>query len=177
MDKIIVIDDFLEKDELQKAIEIIKNIRWEFGHKSNSSKSYETPFWSSSLNENTFFTDYVFNIIQKTFNKKLKINRVYANGQTFGQDGAYHTDDNDETCYTFVLYLHEIDEADVELAGGHIYFKIPDLKYKICYEPLLNRGIFFPSYYIHKACSFSRYIMNLRTCVSFKLKEITDTYS
>jgi hypothetical protein len=174
MEKIYVMDNFLEKDELQKAFEIVKNIKWQFGHKSNGSQSYETPFWSASLQDEHFFSDYILNLIQKTFNKKFKLNRVYANGQTFGQDGAYHIDDNDEDCYSFVLYLHEINEADVELAGGHIYFKLPDLKYKICYEPLLNRGILFPSNYIHKACSFSRYIMNLRTCVAFKLKEIKD---
>ena len=174
MEQICILDNFLEKDELQKALEIIKNIRWQFGHKSNSIYPYETPFWSCSLENERFFTDYVLNIIQKTVNKKLQINRVYANGQTFGQDGAYHIDSEEDGTYTFVLYLHEIDEADVELAGGHIYFKLPDFKYKICYEPLLNRGILFPSNYIHRACSFSRYIMHLRTCVAFKLQEIKE---
>ena len=174
MEKICVLDNFLEKDELQKALEIITKVLWSFGHKSTSKFSYETPFWSCSLDKEPFFTDYVLKLIQKTVNKKFIINRVYANGQTFGQDGVYHIDAEDNDFYTFVLYLHEIDEVDVELAGGHIYFKLPNLKYKICYEPLLNRGILFPSNYIHRACSFSRYIMDLRTCVAFKLREIKE---
>ena len=174
MDKIVVIDNFLEKNELQTAVEIVKNLRWSFGHVSNGKNSNETPFWMSSLIDEPFFVDYVFNLIQKTFNKKFSIERVYANGQSFGQDGTYHIDcdiDN-EKYYTFVLYLTDIHESDVEVAGGHIYFKLPNLKYKICYEPIFNRGILFPSTYIHKACSFSRYIMSLRTSVAFKLKEI-----
>jgi hypothetical protein len=172
MEKIVVIDNFLNQNELQTALGIIQNLRWTFGHISNGKNSNETPFWMSMLNDEPFFVDHVFNLIQKTFNKKFSIERVYANGQSFGQDGTYHTDSDLETCYTFVLYLSDIHKTDVEVAGGHIYFKLPDIKYKICYEPILNRSIFFPSTYIHKACSFSRYIMNLRTSVAFKLKEI-----
>jgi hypothetical protein len=174
MDKIIVVDNFLEKDDLEKAMNAVKHVRWSFGHKSNRSESYETPFWSASLNDDLFFTDHLLNVIQKTFHKKFKINRVYVNGHTFGQDGGYHIDDATEDCYSFVLYTHDILESDVELAGGHIYFKLPELQYKICYEPILNRGILFPSNYIHRACSFSRYIMELRTSVAWKLKEIKD---
>jgi len=172
MEKIHVIDNFLDKEDLEMALNIVKSLQWTFGHKSNSMHSHDTPFWSCSLNDNVFFKKNVLKIIEKTFNKNFEINRVYANGHSFGQDGSYHIDDENTDCYTFVLYLHEIMEADVELAGGHIYFKLPELKYKICYEPLLNRGILFPSSYIHKACSFSRYIMNLRSSVAFKLKEI-----
>ena len=172
IDKIMVFDNFLEKDELQTAIHKMKTVRWTFGHKSNSITQAGTPFWSSSINNDTYFTDYLLDIIQKTVHKNLKLDRVYANGQTFGQDGTYHTDSVEENTYTFVLYLHEIDISDVELAGGHLYFKFPDLKYNICYEPILNRGIFFPSNYFHKACSFSRYIMELRKSVAWKLTEI-----
>lgn len=174
MEKIIVVDNFLEKDDLEKTMTAVKNIQWTFGHKSNHSESNETPFWSASLSNDPLFTDVLFQVIQKTFHKKFKINRVYVNGQSFGQDGGYHIDDADEDCYSFVLYTHDILESDVELAGGHIYFKLHDLQYKICYEPVLNRGILFPSNYIHRACSFSRYIMELRTCVAWKLKEIKD---
>jgi hypothetical protein len=174
MDKIHVVDNFLEKDDLEKAMHAIKNVKWSFGHKSNRAQSSETPFWSCSLNDDPLFTDLLLTVIQKTFHRRFKINRVYVNGQSFGQDGSYHIDDAEEDCYSFVLYLHDIFESDVELAGGHIYFKLPDVKYKICYEPILNRGILFPSNYIHRACSFSRYIMELRTCAAWKLKEITD---
>jgi len=172
INKIMVFDNFLEKDELQTAIHKIKNTRWTFGHKSRHEVISGTPFWSSSINDDSYFTGYLLNIICKTVHKNLKLKRVYANGHTFGQDGTYHQDSTDENTYTFVLYLHEIDISDVELAGGHLYFKFPHLQYNICYEPILNRGIFFPSNYFHKACSFSRYIMELRTSVAWKLTEI-----
>ena len=105
---------------------------------------------------------------------KFKINRLYANGQTYGQDGSYHIDNVNEKKneYTFCLYFSKISDEYVEAAGGYLFFKLPELKYKICYEPLFNRGILFPSDYLHKAHSYNRYVMDLRICVSYKLEEI-----
>ena len=48
---------------------------------------------------------------------------------------------------------------------------MPNLQYNICYEPLFNRGILFPSNYIYKSVSFSRDIANLRLCIIWKLQE------
>lgn len=170
MENIVVTDNFLEAEELKKALSIIQSKKWKFGHKSLHQDNSETPFWSTDLMEEPYFTDYVKELIEKQFQKKFEIVRIYANGQTFGQDGTYHVDDNGTDKYTFCLYLSEIEKRDVEVAGGHIYFKFPDKKYQICYEPILNRGIFFPSNYRHKATSFSRYIMAMRICVTWKLR-------
>jgi hypothetical protein len=126
----------------------------------------------SSLVENDFFNIYIAKIIENTFQKKFIVHRVYANGHTFGQDGSYHIDNESSTSYTFCLYLTKIDEKYIETAGGHIFFKLPELPYRIAYEPIFNRGIFFPSNYIHKGCAFSRYFMDLRISVAWKLEEI-----
>jgi hypothetical protein len=64
----------------------------------------------------------------------------------------------------------KIEDAYIEAGGGYLYFKVPDEKYKIGYEPLFNRGILFPSTYIHKGSSYSRYVMDMRVCVAWKLK-------
>lgn len=172
MEKIIVQDHFLNTDELEKAVSIIKSGKWQFGHISNPTDLNSTPFWSMNLNENEYFSIYIKEIIEKQFSKKFKLYRVYANGQTFGQDGSYHTDNDEPNTFTFCLYLSEIIQKYIETAGGHIFFKLPDLNYKICYEPIYNRGIFFPSNYLHKACSYTRFIMDMRICVAWKLKEI-----
>ena len=60
----------------------------------------------------------------------------------------------------------------VEMAGGNIFFKLPGYKYNICYEPIFNRGILFPSNYLHKSTSFTRFIIDLRVSVAWKLIEI-----
>ena len=177
MDKIKVIENVLTNEEINKASSIINSKEWNYGH---SSKGYDNgfavnTFWSMDLIEEAYFTDYIKKIIEKIFLKKFKINRCYANGQTYGQDGSYHKDieNNEENKnFTFCLYFSKIQDEFIEAAGGHLFFKIPELKYKICYEPIYNRGIFFPSDYLHKAHSYNRYVMDLRICVSWKLQEI-----
>ena len=172
MDKIQVIDGFLEQDELKSALEIMDKKSWKYYHASLKQFDYETPFWSTSLDDEIFFTRHVHKIIERTYAKKFKILRVYSNAQTFGQDGVFHTDDTGNNTWSFVFYLTKIRQEDVELAGGHLVFKFPEFKHKICYEPIFNRGILFPSQFIHRACSFSRYIMDMRVCIAFKLEEI-----
>lgn len=173
MDKITVIDDFLTKLELEKAFEIINSKKWNYQHKSNGQYEHEVSFWSVPLDDEVFFAEHVKKVIEKYFSKRFEINRVYANAQTYGQDGSFHVDDTDENAITFVLYLNKVPKEDMELACGHIYFKFPELKYKVCFEPFCNRGIMFPSNYLHKATAFTRFIMDMRICVAFKMREIT----
>ena len=171
MDKILVQDNFLNKEELDECVKIINDKSWTWGHTSCGFYS-NTPFWKMDLIDNEYFSHKITNIIEKHFSKKFKINKLYANAHTYGQDGSYHIDNSDPNCYTFCLYLSNIKEDTIETAGGHLFFKLPDLNYKICFEPKFNRGIFFPSNYYHKATSFSRYIMDLRICVAWKLEEL-----
>jgi hypothetical protein len=172
MEKIHCIDNFLSNEELEHVHNILKNRSWTFYHTSNGDMDHEVPFWTTYLNEEKYISEYIKSIIEKHFFKKFNLLRVYCNGQTFGQDGAYHKDSEENDCYTFCLYINNVKKHDIELAGGHIYFKLPDLNYKICYEPINNRGIFFPSSYIHKSSAFSRFIMDMRMCIAWKLKEI-----
>jgi Rps23 Pro-64 3,4-dihydroxylase Tpa1-like proline 4-hydroxylase len=171
MEKIIVQDNFLNQDELNKCVDIINSNSWKWGHYSNGIRS-DTPFWMMDLSNNEYFSKNITNVIEKHFSKKFKVNLLYANAHTYGQDGSYHTDSEKPNTYTFCLYLTNIKEENIETAGGHLFFKFPELNYKIGYEPKFNRGIFFPSNYIHKATSFSRYIMDLRICAAWKLEEI-----
>ena len=173
MEKIIVQDNFLSDEEMQNCLNIIESNTWRWGH-SSSGKLSDTPFWSMELVDNEYFSKVITPIIEKQFSKKFKILRLYANAHTYGQDGSYHTDSDKPNDYTFCLYFSNITKENIETAGGHLFFKLPDIKYKICYEPIFNRGIFFPSNYIHKASSFTRYIMDLRICVAWKLEEIIE---
>jgi len=171
MDKILIFDNFLEAFEIEEIIKIIKENKWDWGHTSNGVNKYETPFWSMTLNDFEFLSKYIKKIIEKTVGKNLNLLTVYANGQTFGQDGTFHTDYDEPNYYTFCLYVSNIEKNYVDIAGGYINFKLPDTKAIICFEPLFNRGIFFPSNYIHKSTSFYRYIMDLRIVVSWKFIE------
>ena len=175
MDKIVVIDNFLTKDELNNCKTITETIKWDFGYASTkSTDDTDITFWNSELIDNEYLSIYILKIIEKCLSTKFKIKRLYANGQSFGQDGSYHYDDLHPNCYTFCLYLTDIAKEYIDIAGGYIYFSLPEHLHKICYEPKYNRGIFFPSHYIHKANAFSRYIFDLRVVIVWKLEEIID---
>jgi hypothetical protein len=169
MYKIIVCDNFLTTDEINTGCRILKNGLWKFGHRSVGEYLYEDKFWKMNLRDNDFFSVYLLKVIEKQFSKKFKLAHVYANGHTFAQDGHFHTDSEETNHFTFCLYFTKIEDQYVESAGGYIYFKFPELKHNICYEPIYNRGILFPSIYTHKGTSFTRYVMDMRICVAWKL--------
>jgi len=171
MDKIFVYDNFFNEPELIKIKNIIKSKDWKWGHTS-ANRFDSNVFWTMNLINEDYFNDYLKKVLEKHFSKKFNILRVYANGQTFGQDGGFHTDSEDPTHYTVCLYLTKIDKEIVDTAGGYITFKIPDEKFNLSFEPLYNRVIMFPSNYIHKGSAFSRFFTDIRICVAWKLQEI-----
>ena len=132
MDNIKIVDNFLNAEELKTAVGIVTNNRWNWGHNSIPNQIDTTPFWNMDLFEDNFFSIYLKEVLERHFSKKYKLNRVYANGQTFGQDGSFHQDDTKENTYTFCLYLTDIDKKYVDVAGGYIFFKFPDKKYNVC---------------------------------------------
>lgn len=172
MNNIMIIDNFLEEQDYYIALDIISKKKWKYGHISNEIEPVNTPFWTMNLTDEIFFSQYLKEIIENKISKKLELFRVYANGQTFGQDGTYHIDNEDDNTFTFCLYATKINKKDAQFSDGYIHIKIPNEKYIISIEPIQNRGVFFPSNLIHKGCSFSRYIADMRICIAWKMKEI-----
>jgi hypothetical protein len=172
MENIKIVDDFLNKDDLQLLTSIISSKKWEYGHASDGREMVNTPFWSMDLKQETFFDEYIKDKIESYFSTKFQVNRVYANGQTYGQNGSYHIDDTSENTFTFCLYTHNIKNTGIETAGGHLYIKVPNEKIISAIEPYCNRGVLFPSNYYHKGCAFNRYITSMRICIAWKLQKI-----
>jgi len=172
MDKIKIQDDFLNKEQLDNCINIVYDGKWNY--KSNNFNSGNI-FWTMDLLDNKYLNT-ITKIIGKKFSKTFKVNKLYATAQSYGQNENYHNDndnDNDDK-YIFCLYINDIKKELIENADGKIFFKFPNLEYNICYEPLFNRGILFPSNYINKSVSFSRDIVNLRLCIIWKLQETVE---
>lgn len=172
MENIVIYDNFLTEHELEKCKYIISQPNWSFGHTSSSKTGFNTPFWIMELNNYEFFTKQIKNKIEELLNKKFSINRVYANGQTYGQDGSFHHDDERPNTYTFCIYISPVEGRMVDDIQGHIIFKLPNTKQLTCIEPLYNRAMVFPSKYLHKGTSFCRYVQTMRVCIAFKLEEI-----
>jgi hypothetical protein len=197
-DTVIVADDFLSNEEFAIVTSVISNRNWHFGHSSSgklikeddgvelyrnlcndtgnlsydSYKSRSIPFWYMELSDIDFFSINIVKKIEKFFLKRFKLNRVYACGQSFGQNGNYHQDDTRKNTYTFCLYINEFNSGDQDAVDGHLYIKIPNEKFLLCYQPIKNRGIFFPSRYYHKGTGFTRLSGELRICIAWKLEEI-----
>jgi hypothetical protein len=174
MENIHVIENFLTSSELETAHNIINSSKWEYGHKSDDANPLSTPFMIINLIDHPLFSQHLKDKIETTINQKLQLDRVYANGQVFGQNGSFHQDNTALNTLTFCLYLAKIDDKMLDETDGDIIIKVPNnLNFKVCVEPKYNRGVYFPSYYYHKGNAFSRYVQVLRICVAWKFTIIT----
>jgi len=173
MEQIKVHNNFLNGDDLEKCKQIIKDGKWEYGHNSDNNNKMNTPFFYMDLKQNIFFNTYLKEKIETVLGLKLYVDRVYANGQTFGLDGCFHQDNTEPNTITFCLYISPIPNDIIGDIGGHIYFKVPNIEhFTLALEPQYNRGVSFPSSFFHKGAAFNRYIKNMRICVAWKLRII-----
>lgn len=176
-DKLQIFDAFLTPEELQTCADAVKRPAWSFGQISQTSP-VSTPFWMMTLTDDPFFSTHLKSKIETAANRKFSVQRVYANGQTFGQDGTFHQDDasDDSYSYTFCIYTNkQITAETADDIGGEFVFKIPkhqpndDPFSRIVVSPLYNRGILFPANYFHKGLAFNRYCKGLRVSIAWKL--------
>lgn len=180
MDKIIIIDHFFSEDIIEELLKKINDFSWvcECYSRPYQDRNIALSVWCVQLVNDFFFSNYLNNIIIDKIKKPLVLRRIMAISQPFGYDICYHTDhsvknkliynngqDPDSDEYTFCLYLNYniTDDSD-----GNINFKIPNEKYIISVEPIFNRGIFFPAYYLHSPRSFERSYPNSRICITWK---------
>jgi hypothetical protein len=163
-------DNFLDETELKKAVNITSNLKWELNGASSDEK--DGLFWSAGLMHNNFFSEHIFKKIEKTLKKDLKLWDVYANGQTYGQDGGFHIDTDADDYYTFIMYMSDIRPENVDVIGGYTEFKFKNGVHAI--EPLLNRCVLFDSKLLHRGLAPSRSSRILRISVAFKI-QIKDT--
>ena len=181
MDKIFVFDDFFSQQQVKIMHDIINSNTWKWGHFSTSKDQrniVSNPFWHMKLQNQSYFSVYFTNILknvlEKHTEKEFVCDRVYANGQTYGQSGSFHIDDPADNAYTVLLYLTKLPKELQNISDGYTYFKIPSLKYDIAYPPLYNRVLMFPSNILHKGGDLNRFVKDIRITVAWKFKEKTN---
>ena len=167
MDDIVVIDNFLTKEELEQVQNknCYKDSYWEI-HNSNSRLKddvvdFNTPFLSKILNDNEYYTSYLFNKIKKFFNQDYKLEDVYLNGHEALRNGSFHQDLCDRTV---LLYITPWEPA----WGGFTHFMKSE-KEHIIIPPIEGRLVNFRSDIIHKAYSFCNSNCPMRITAAFKL--------
>jgi hypothetical protein len=100
--------DILSSEEYEICEKIINNSFWKYGQTSNLESPHK--FWMlPELEKYNFFSEIFFNKIEKLTNNKFKINRIYANGQTFAQEGDWHIDSSLDDAWTFIYYFNKGD--------------------------------------------------------------------
>ena len=169
MDDIIVIDNFLTKEELEQVQNknSYKDSYWEI-HNSNSRLrddmiDFNTPFLIKHLMDNEYYTSYLFNKIKKFFNYDYKLVGVYLNGNEPLRDGSFHIDADADR--TVILYV----TPWIPSWGGFTHFMKSEKEHSVI-APLFGRMINFNSTIPHKAYSFSNQNCPLRITAAFKLK-------
>jgi Rps23 Pro-64 3,4-dihydroxylase Tpa1-like proline 4-hydroxylase len=161
--------NFLTDQEQNYVIaKTLKGNTWEF---SGFSVADEFIFWVMILMQDTFFTEHMLNKIKIATKKNFVIDRVYANGQTYGLSGSYHQDmsSNDNTYKTFLYYVNPNWKSEW---GGSTLFKQDE---EVYIQPFIsNNAILFDSTIYHAGLDPTRHCKDLRVTVAFKLKYISD---
>ena len=161
MNEIKIFDDFFDKDLHHEIHDRIYTGSWNV---SGNIPMKPEIFWHNDrLDEDPYFAEYLFDIIQKKLGQEYTIERVYANGQTAMQCGTPHFDDGD---MTFLYY------ANKEWAPswqGHLIFMENEMETSqmVSYKP--NRAVLFPGNILHYADAPSRFFNGLRISLAYKL--------
>ena len=167
-EKIITIPNFLHVVDYKAAQELTFNSRnWAFNNSAVYKIDHKPSFWSLGLDNVKFFTDIIQDFLAQ---QQMTILRVYANGQTHGQDSEFHVDDDQPDHWTLLLYLNDIGRDEIEAWGGCTEFKTS--KGLIKQFPFPNTAILFRADILHRGMAPSRYVKDLRVTIAWKLKKV-----
>lgn len=155
--------NFLDVSEFSK-ISIQNSNNWKYGGYSVEGGNR---FWFLDLMDDPFYSKYLKEKIERTVGGQLVLDRVYANGQTFGQDGQFHQDSTGPKSFTFLLYTNLI-EGDIDMWGGETQFRLP--KFLRSYQPIPNSAIFFNSNLFHRGLGPSRHVKDMRITIAWKFR-------
>lgn len=162
------IPNFLDEMDVKRMKEEIQNFSWKLtGRSGDSIKGGDNAFfWYSELKDNAFFSEHIFNKIP---DGPWTLQRVYANGQSYGQNGDFHVDSVEPDTATFLLYTNEIKPEHIISWNGKTEF---DMGNTITSElPIFNTGILFPSGISHRGLAPARYTNDIRITIAWKLKK------
>ena len=154
----------LSESDYNYVYKHISNEKWTFGGSSVPEDPNSFKFLFMNLSDDKIFSNILLKRIEKLTGRKFILERVYANGQTYGLDGNWHIDDPRENAWTFILYLNK----DLRTEGQTEFQVNGDVK--IVY-PTQNTGVLFKSNTTHRGRAPSRLYTGLRMTAAWKLIE------
>lgn len=157
--------NFTSPDEWKKVKETIERGKWELTGTSIPEQE-ACKFWHMDLTHDEFFTKTLFERIP---HGPWKLERVYANGHSTGQNGEFHTDSTKQKSWTFMLYANDIDNKIIDRWGGTTEFETKDGRFSQIPEP--NLALLFKADISHRGLAPSRYVNSLRVTIAWKLQK------
>lgn len=165
-----IYENILTPEEHNTCDDILRGFGWRFGFKSDlGDETYKEniPFWKLPLDDNPFFTEHMFSLIEERTEMKFQLLEVYCNGQTYAQDGHPHIDNVHGETHTFLYYANK----DWNLTwGGQTVFLVDNKRIGI--DPYPNRAILFSTDLLHYGEAYNQFCRDIRLTVCYKLKEI-----
>jgi Rps23 Pro-64 3,4-dihydroxylase Tpa1-like proline 4-hydroxylase len=158
--------------EFNKAKSIVDQGTWTARGSSGNEKS-PLKFLYMDLMNMEFFSKDLLNKIQSITGDRFHLDRVYANGQWHGLDGSWHQDNTDPRAWTFLIYLNDIPDCELDGYAGTTDFRESDFSIKSI-TPTSNSGLLFMSNLFHRGMSPSRFSPDMRITIAWKLRKINN---
>jgi hypothetical protein len=162
-------NNVLTEEQQHTVAGFLSQRRWSFDNWAAHEADKGVLCWSLwGLEEDEFFhTTFKQRIVELT-GINYTHTRIYANGQSFGQDGVFHIDANDSRAHTFLYYATPLDPLDVYEYGGETQF-IQDNGELYHIYPFTNTAVLFDGRIWHRGMGPNKWTKHLRTSVAFKL--------
>lgn len=153
-------------DDFDKTIikSSINSSDWQFGNYSKS--DLDLLFWKQDLNNNSFYTDHLYNKIIKLIGEDLFLKSVSFNGNCSSTHGSLHTDSFDESSMTFLIYCNHF--WNVEWGGSTIFVLDEEIE---CVYPQPFSGVYFSGNIVHCSQPLSKLFIGLRVTLAYKLSK------
>jgi len=156
----------LSESDYKYIYNLIEHGSWDFSGKS-AGDTVTKKFWHMDLSTQPLFTQTMVKKIEQISGRRFKLERVYANGHTFGTDGNWHIDDSAPNTWTFLYYINK----DINMHwGGETQFLLEEDCINIF--PNTNTGVLFHSNIAHRGKGPARDVYDLRVTLAWKLSEI-----
>jgi SM-20-related protein len=162
-----VVDDLFAPDLWERAVAVVSQKRWYFGHSSGGGG--EPGFWKMDLDGDAD-VDALWAAArgrcEELTGASLRVLRQYANGHTYGLGGRTHVDDVAPGHYTLLHYPMARWEPDW---GGETVFHRNNGEIALAVLPRPNRAVLFDARIPHEGRAPSRDYGGLRVTLAFKL--------
>jgi SM-20-related protein len=174
-----IIDDFFQNDMYDDLLSFLHSAPMHYGSKSHDDTDphghWVTVFSGADRYNKEDITEnlpyqlrLVWSQVQSIMHDKQLIS-CYMNGHTYGTEGYFHRDFNEDGRSTAVVYL--VKDQWIPDHGGETVFLDDDTKeIKASILPKRNRVVIFPSRLYHCARGVTRKFNGIRRTLMFKTK-------